>query len=739
MNKKLVITASSALVLALGALVSCSEKPYNDGRSYADLQNKEVASLKQEVLGAYDAKYKAAAAITDPSRTKERYEAMAEAEYSLIYDEAIIVPWLSVSGYSASVAKTVPWQAGRASYGLTGDKFKNVVVTNKQSGGSSVGAITKEERAKVTAAYQAEKAAYQSPAAGADGFISLANQAPNPALNADGSYTVGKGTENEISFPTKREFKTTVSKDYETMNYLVSQWTYNSYHFCNMVDGLVENDKFGNICGAVAESYKVEKNSDGDQVYTFKLRSDAKWSNNKTGEVTANVTANDFVASAKYVLNASNGSATASILFTIKGAAEYYAGEETDFAKVGVKAVDDNTLEYTLNGEVPYFLSSLTYAPFLPVRQAFLDSVGTDFGKTEDDIEVNGAFRITEHTAGSNPSFTYTKNANYYDADHVYVDTVKRIGIPGTATVDWARTQYEAGAIDSFSVSGRDEEGYAKYVLGDDENNPGSYKNPAHPECNGVLSVGDATYIGYFNINRDYFEVNEKKNRKSDAQKVATAFALANKDFRKGVLYGLDVSKLLYIYQLNEWYNYLMRGYTNRELVSYDGKDYADFVDDVYNTKKGLTGNNKVTLTGINNADLHPATADNPTAPDPVYNLEEARKYFKAAKESLISSGSLKEKDFPIKVDIIGEMSASTFVYQQEMFKAMSEDAEIGKIVNFVYNIPNSDDQDTKWGSVDNNYDFSMWSGWGPDYADPNTFLHTYAMDDGDMLVNLGF
>lgn len=724
MKKTNLLVASSAVALALVALAGCT-KP-SGPKSYANYLNLSEKELKQKVLGDYDAKYKAAAAITDPAKTKERYEAFAEAEYSLIYDEAIIVPWLSQNGYSASVSKTVPWQAGRASYGLTSDKYKNVVLTAKQGGG----AITKDERAKVTADYEAKKANQPAPAVGSDGFISLANVNSNPAIDADGNYTVGAGTANEITFKTGKVLRTTVSKDYETMNYLISQWTYNSYHFCNMVDGLVENDKYGNIVGAVAESYKVETNSDGDQVYTFKLKSTPNWVDNKTGEKYADVVADDFVASAEYVLTPANGSATANILYTIKNAEKFYNGE-CDFADVGVKAVDAHTLQYTLSGVVPYFLSSLTYAPFLPVNRAYLASKGTDFGNTENDILCNGAFRITEHTAGSDPTFTYSKNTAYYDVDHVYLDEVKRIAPPASAPTSWSREQYEAGNIDAFSVSSKDETGLAKYVVGDDEDNPGTIKNPASPECNGILNTGTATYIGYFNVNRDYFEVNEADNLKTEPQKKGTAAALSNKNFRKGFLYGLDIKYFLALYQ-DEWYNYLMRGYTNRELCAFNGKDYADYVDDVFNAKQGLTGDNKVTLTGISNVEKHP------DKPDPIWDMAKSRQFFQAAKEELLKSG-LKESDFPIKIDIIGEMSAQVFVYQEYMFKAMEEDEVIGGIVDFVFNTPASDEQDTDWGSVSNNYDFSMWSGWGPDYADPNTFMHTFAMDDGDMIVNLGF
>ena len=110
-----------------------------------------VAALKELVLGEYDALYKAAASITDVAKTEQRYEAFALAEYNLIFESAIIAPWFAQSGYYATVSNTIAWQAGRASYGLTGDKFKNVVVANE--------VITKALKQALTDEYEAGKAA----------------------------------------------------------------------------------------------------------------------------------------------------------------------------------------------------------------------------------------------------------------------------------------------------------------------------------------------------------------------------------------------------------------------------------------------------------------------------------------------------------------------------------------------------------------------------------------------------
>jgi oligopeptide transport system substrate-binding protein len=176
------------------------------------------------------------------------------------------------------------------------------------------------------------------------------------------------------------------------------------------------------------------------------------------------------------------------------------------------------------------------------------------------------------------------------------------------------------------------------------------------------------------------------------------------------------------MYQPSEPYNYLMRSYTNRELVSYNGKDYCDFVDDVYKTKNGITKEN-FSLTGILNGE------------DPIYNADKAKKLFQDAKAELLEAG-LKESDFPIKIDVIGDMDVETQAYFDAMYDSINKNGE--GIVKISVNVPATEEQDTDWGSISNNYDFSMWSGWGPDYADPNTYGHTMCIG-GDMVEQFGF
>lgn len=593
-----------------------------------------------------------------------------------------------------------------------------------------------------------------------EGYTSLDGEHENGPVDSEGYYTVGGK-----KIKTKNEYKTTYVTEIANykLNYLTNTWTYNSEHYTNMVDGLVENDKYGNIKGALAKGYKQTSKGDKD-VWTFQLKEGVAWVDNETGKEYSEVVAQNFVDGIKYVLDPVNGSGTIGIVMgLIDGSAEYYqanlaiqakesaeakqkAGQKltdeekealefeiTDevkeaakFESVGVKAISKYEVEYTLYTKTPYFLSSLTYSPFLPVDQDYLDEIGTDFGQTVNYILVNGAFRVSEHIYGN--KIVYTKNDKYYDIEHVYVDKVTKLFYGSSNTKDTARRWFERGDIDAFNVnlSGADAEGYKKYVAGED--GKGDVMNPASELCNPILSVGDSTFIGYFNFVRTAFEYNDNTLIKKDREKVATAAAVANKNFRKGFLYGLNIELILEHYNSARPYEWLMRGYTNRELVqfthNYDGvevSDYADVVDLVYNKKQGTTG---VTLTGINQKG------------DPIFDEAKAKSYFAQAKKELIESGALTEADFPIKIDVIGSLDKIFNNYQLRMFNKLQAIAD--GVVEVRNNYPTDETQDTNWGSMINNYDFSMWSGWGPDYADPATFLHTMIVG-GDLVEQLGF
>ena len=134
------------------------------------------------------------------------------------------------------------------------------------------------------------------------------------------------------------------SNDPDSLDYVVANRATTSDVTGNLIDGLLENDKYGNLIPSLAEDWTVSK--DG-LTYTYKLRKDAKWYTSD-GEEYAEVKAQDFVTGLKH---AADGKSEALYLVqnSIKGLDAYIKGETKDFSTVGVKALDDYTVQYTLN------------------------------------------------------------------------------------------------------------------------------------------------------------------------------------------------------------------------------------------------------------------------------------------------------------------------------------------------------------------------------------------------------
>lgn len=238
----------------------------------------------------------------------------------------------------------------------------------------------------------------------------------------------------------------------------------------NYTDGLTQMDADGAAVPAIAESWDV---SEDGTVYTFHLREDANWSNGEP------VTANDFVFAWQRAVDpalASEYSYMLSDIGQIKNAAAIIAGE-MDKSELGVKAIDDKTLEVTLEVPVSYFLSLMYFPTFYPVNQAFFEGLadGT-FGTSPETVLSNGAFVLTSYEPAA-LSFSLTKNANYYDADKVQLDGLNYQVIKDSQQ---AYMSYQNGDLDIVMLSGDQVE----QVEGDPE-----------------LNITGAGYLWYLTLN----------------------------------------------------------------------------------------------------------------------------------------------------------------------------------------------------------------------------------------------
>ncbi len=171
-----------------------------------------------------------------------------------------------------------------------------------------------------------------------------------------------------------------------------------------------EGPDAGTIPGA-AESWTI---SDDGTVYTFKIR-DHTWSDGTP------VTARDFVYSLRRILLPETAAQYASLLYPIKNAEALNSGQMTGMEKLGVRAIDDKTLEVTLNASTPYFLTQLTHYTAFPVPPHVVEKHGTDWVKKEN-IVSNGAYVLEEWIPSTHVKLV--KNPKFFDAANVKIDRV---------------------------------------------------------------------------------------------------------------------------------------------------------------------------------------------------------------------------------------------------------------------------------------------------------------------------
>ncbi|SFV26663.1 oligopeptide transport system substrate-binding protein [Devosia crocina] len=199
------------------------------------------------------------------------------------------------------------------------------------------------------------------------------------------------------------------------------------------IEGLLtENAKAEAIPGQ-AESWEI---SEDGTVYTFTLRDGIQWSDGTP------VTAGDFVFAFQRLFNPATAADYAYLQFPILNSAAINAGEITDLDELGVKAIDDKTLEITLEAPTPFFLDALTHYTAYPVPQHLVEEFGDNWTRVEN-IVGNGPYLIKEWLPGS--YVRSEKNADYYDAANVQIDEVFYHVLEDQAA---ALNRYRAGEFD---------------------------------------------------------------------------------------------------------------------------------------------------------------------------------------------------------------------------------------------------------------------------------------------------
>ncbi len=352
------------------------------------------------------------------------------------------------------------------------------------------------------------------------------------------------------------EFRTVYSGEITTLNYLVTSLTNEFGVAANLVDTLVDYDKYGVVKPALAKEWKV---SEDNLIWTFTLREGAKWFKQDNTEY-AEVTAQDFVDAMEYILNSSNESKTANIAYSvIKNAEAYYNGEITDFNSVGVKAIDKYTLEYTLERPTPYFLSMTTYVCFFPVNGEFLQEVGDLFGTDNFNILYNGAYIMD--TFEPQTRRVLIANESYWDRENVHID--KLVATFNNEAATLAPELFIRGEIDYADIPSS--------IL-DDWMKDDVKKDSIRPNRTGYYS-----YFYAFNFDPQFASEYQPENWK---------LAVNNLNFRKSLFHALDRKAAMLTAEPYDPEKRIQNTITPKNFVDYEGTDYTQIgvLTDIANT-----------------------------------------------------------------------------------------------------------------------------------------------------------
>lgn len=209
--------------------------------------------------------------------------------------------------------------------------------------------------------------------------------------------------------------------------------------FNNVYEGLYRLGEGDKIEEGVAEG-EPQVSEDG-KTYTFKLRQDAKWSNGDP------VTAKDFVYGWQKAVDPATKAEYAYMLYVVENGQAINEGKKKP-SELGVKAIDDYTLEVKLTDAIPYFQSLTVFGTFMPQHEKFVKDQGKKYGLEADTTIYNGPFKMSEWK--HEQSYTLSKNDQYWDKDTVKLKTINFKIVKDTNTMI---NLYETGKVDRVGLT----------------------------------------------------------------------------------------------------------------------------------------------------------------------------------------------------------------------------------------------------------------------------------------------
>lgn len=507
------------------------------------------------------------------------------------------------------------------------------------------------------------------------------------------------GNKSDSSESDGKDYSFYYLTDPETLDYTFSGQKYTAENTANFVDGLVSYDQYRQIVPALAKSWDV---SEDGKTYTYHIRKNVPWVDADGNEYDT-VKPSDWVTGLKHAAD-TNSETLYLVSDSITGLADYASGKDKDFSKVGIKADDKaGTLTYTLNAPESFWNSKATYGILYPINAEFLKEKGKDFGKVATDgILYNGAFIATKFDNKS--AIEYKANDTYWDKKNVHIKNVKLSFFDGKKPEDLYQN-YMAGKYNQAQL-------YPTMPY---------YKNVKKSDV--IWTAQEATtYFGMFNLNRQTYK---NTAHDTDDKKTATKQAVLNKDFRQAIGFAIDKAKYNAQRVGEEGGEKLVRN----TLVPYDfvtiaGKDYGTAVQADLQAIDGDVWSKLSVDQGKNST----------------YNVDLAKASFAKAKEALKAQGIEVSKENPIILDapVLDTSTiniAAAASMENSLEKAFDGEVKLNSIklamdpyLQAVFSFKTAAEADYDWNI----------SGWGPDYADPATYLNILSPKQGDITIKIG-
>ena len=511
-------------------------------------------------------------------------------------------------------------------------------------------------------------------------------------------------------FADEQVYRSLYSSEVTTMNYLVSGATYELVVGANTIDSLVENDTYGNILPCGAESWEV---SEDGLTWTSHLRAGQYWYD-ADGNQKDPVTANDYVAAARYVCDSAMDCANRYLMDGwIVNASEllnYTAallanpveqgtevGEEQDLVvdangiiyegsdwnketekydtwtevpavtpeDLGVEAVDDLTLVYHMVKPRPYFLTALQFGTYWPAPASLLAELGENYGLDNYSMWFNGAYLLSEFKP--NEKRVYTKDENNWDAEHIYIERIEQTC--NTEATTLAPELFLRGEIDYADIGS---DIVADWL--------------SDPEKSQMISssrvIGDYSYFFGFNFEPKFDAEYEPEN---------WAIAVNNENFRKAVFHGINRDEYLAAkYPGDDPSIHKINTVTPKGFSVNEGKDYV-FYGGLSKYTEGES-----------------------------FDPELAVQFRDAAKAELEAAGC----KFPIKVPVNYNTSSTTWANCTVVLEQQLEELLGADFIDIIV-VPYSGSSFLKETRRNGNYALQELN-WGADFMDPETWADPF-------------